>query len=397
MHPLAAPLLHPFAAACQAGGGGGFGGGGGSHGGGGDSDGLFQIAYWLIRLAIEVPALGVPLLIVVVVLFVVGTRKGWWKHQERVIRRAAPLLAERRGSASVARLRERDPGFDEARFLARVGSAFRKAQSAWCAQKLETLRPFVSDAVLERFSLQIAEQREDGWRQGMQGLRLGALVPQHVESGRQFDTITVRIPFESDIHRIRLDTGERIAHSARPWREFEECWSFGRRRGAQTKTVAGLIEGMCPNCGAPLEMNQSVHCGSCQCLVRSGEFDWVLTEITQASEWGAQDELGVAGLAAYAGRDPGLSVQLLEDRTAVAFWRWSVADRTGRADALARVADTPLCEQLAGELAARATARRTYLADRAVGSVRTLGILAGEEFDRALVEVLWDGRMVSLE
>jgi uncharacterized tellurite resistance protein B-like protein len=268
---------------------------------------------------------------------------------------------------------------------------------AWCAQKLESLRPFVSDAVLERFTLQIAEQREDGWRQGMQGLRLGALVLQHVECGRNFDTLTVRIPFESEIHRMRLDTDERIPNSELPRREFEECWSFVRRRGARTKTAAGLIEGQCPNCGARLELNQSAHCASCQCLVRSGEFDWVLAEITQASEWGAQDELGVAGLSAYAERDPGVSVQLLEDRTSLAFWRWSAAERTARADALARVADTAFYERVAGELAERAKTRRTYAADRAVGSVRTLGILAGEASDRAVVEVVWDGRLVTLE
>lgn len=397
MLPLAAPPLHLLAPAYQAGGGGGFGGGGGGGGGGGDSDGLFQIVYWLIRLAIEVPVVGIPLCVIVFVVIVVGMRKGWWKHQERVIHRGAPLLAQHRALASAAPLRERDPGFDEARFLARAGSAFRKAQSAWCAQKLETLRPFVSDAVLERFSLQIAQQREEGWRQGMQSLRVGAIALQHVESGRLFDTITVRIPFECDIHRLRLDSGARIANSELPRREFEECWSFVRRRGAHTKTSAGLIEGQCPNCGAPLEMNQSLHCASCQCLVRSGEFDWVLTEITQASEWGAQDELSVAGLTAYAERDAGLSVQLLEDRTSVAFWRWSESERTGRADPLARVTETAFYEQAAAELAARAQARRTYSADRAVGSVRTLGILAGEAWDRAVVEVVWDGRLVTLE
>jgi len=177
-------------------------------------------------------------------------------------------------------------------------------------------------------------------------LRLGALALQHVERGRHFEMITVRIPFEAEIHRLRLDTGERIANSELPRREFEECWSFVRRRGARTRTAERLIEGKFPNCVAALEMNQSAHCGRCQCLVRNGEFDWVLAEITQACEWGAQDELGVAGLAAYA---------------------------------------------------ERAKTRRTLVADRAVGSVRTMGLLAGETSDRTVVEVVWTGRLVTLE
>ena len=32
-------------------------------------------------------------------------------------------------------------------------------------------------------------------------------------------------------------------------------------------------------------MNQSANCTHCQALLRSGEYDWVLTEITQESEW----------------------------------------------------------------------------------------------------------------
>ena len=41
-----------------------------------------------------------------------------------------------------------------------------RQRESWCNQQLEPLRPFVSDGVFERFSLQIEEQKEDGWRQG---------------------------------------------------------------------------------------------------------------------------------------------------------------------------------------------------------------------------------------
>ena len=382
--------------AAQAGGGGSFGGGGGGGGGDGDNGWIFEILFWLIRLAIEVPLIGVPLLIVVVVLFLVGARNGWWKHQERTIHRNAPALAARRSVAPLAALRQNDPNFDEQRFLARVTQAFEKAQRAWCAQDLEPLRPFVSDGVFERFSLQILEQREQGWRQGMDGLAVARPIVQHVETGRVFETLVVRIPFSADIHRVALDGGRRMSGSELPRRHFEECWSFVRRRGAKTANGAGLIEGQCPNCGAPLGIAQSGQCGSCRALVRSGEFDWVLAEITQASEWAVEDERGVRGLAELATRDPGLSIQLLEDRASVAFWRWSAAERKGVVDPLLRIADAGACERLAVELSARTAQERSELVERAVGSVRTLGILPGEERDLAVVEIVWDGRPVVL-
>lgn len=377
----------------QAGGGGGFGGGGN----GGDGALPLEILFWLVRLAIYYPALGVPLLIGGVVLLAVGARRGWWKHQERVIQRSAPLRAARTDRRAAEALKEADAAFDHDAFVARVERAFRLAQNAWCAQQLDPLRPFVSDGVFERFSLQIAEQREAGWRQGMEGLRVERPILQHVERGRQFETVTLRIAFRADIHRIALASGRRIAASKLPREHFEECWSFVRRRGARTRNAEGLIEGKCPNCGAPLDVMQAAQCKSCGALVRSGEHDWVLTEITQASEWRAEDEQSAPGLEAYAVRDPGVSVQLLEDRVSVAFWRWSDATRTRRTEPLVRAATPEFCERESERLAAMGSgAPRVYLADRAVGSVRTRGLLVGEKHDRAVVEVTWDGRFATV-
>jgi hypothetical protein len=149
----------------QAGGGGGFGSGGGSGSGGGEGgDGLGALLHMLIRLAIEHPPIGVPLLVAVLAVLYTGTRKGWWKHQERTIRRGQAARVSHASAVSADALRQSDPAFDEARFLARVRTAFDKAQKSWCAQELEPLRPFVSDGVFERFSLQVEEQKQDGWR-----------------------------------------------------------------------------------------------------------------------------------------------------------------------------------------------------------------------------------------
>ncbi len=102
-------------------------------------------------------------------------------------------------------------------------AAFHKAQESWCAQNLEPLRPFVSDGVFERFSLQIEEQREDGWRQGMDDLGCQLLSIAHVETGTHFDTVTVHIPFTADIHGLDLTTGKHVSGSRLPRKTFVEC------------------------------------------------------------------------------------------------------------------------------------------------------------------------------
>jgi tellurite resistance protein len=182
-----------------------------------------------------------------------------------------------------------------------------------------------------------------------------------------------------------------------PRDEFIECWSFVRRRGVKTTPGDGLMEGMCPNCGATLAVNQSARCGHCECLVRSGQFDWVLAEITQASVWRAESEAGIGGLAALAARDPGFNVQMLEDHASVAFWRKCAADRAGTAAPLTRLATEELCTRTQATFDAAPKGERSYTGDCAVGSVRTLGFLLGAQRDRALVEVVWDGRRATVE
>jgi len=332
---------------------------------------------------------GVPLLIAVAVIAVIGSQRGWWKHQQRVIRRAAPARRVQSSHRAALALARSDAGFDEERFLGRVRRAFERAQSAWCEQQLEPLRAFVSDGVFERFSLQIQEQIADGWRQSMPELKLGALVLVEARSGRHFDSLTVRIPFSAKILRVERESGKELKGTRLPRESFSECWTFLRRSGAKSLTGEGLMEGVCPSCGAALAINQSARCSHCQSLVRSGQFDWVLTEITQASEWKPEAEAEVPGAASYLERDEGFNLPMLEDRASVAFWRKIAADRAGSSKPLTRLADDELCRRLESEYA---VSGRSFLADAAVGSVRTLAVLPGEKRDRFVVEIVWDGR-----
>jgi hypothetical protein len=135
-------------------------------------------------------------------------------------------------------------------------------------------------------------------------------------------------------------------------------------------------------------LNQSAQCGTCGCRARSGEFDWVLTEITQASAWKPESSESVIGLKAFLLKDQGMSVQLLEDRASLAFWRKAAADRRAEVGPLVSVATARFCDEYEQGLQ---NPNRSFVADRAVGSVRTRGLLRGEHQDHALVEICWDG------
>ena len=370
------------------GGGGGFSGGGGSGGGGGD--GGAELIWLFFQLCYHYPMIGIPLLVLVVAFFVYSGLQGNEVRRSRVIRRGNAAFDAYRARDALAVMRGDDANFDDPAFCKRVGDAFDKIQQAWSEQQLEPMRPFVSDGIFERFSLQIQEQKDLGYRNVMEdvvvrGTRLAEAVAEP-----HFVVVTVRISASATDYRVALDTGREIPGSRRG-ESFVEFWTLLRRRGAQTEPgKPGLIEGACPNCGTPIEMNQSARCESCGSLLRSGEHDWVLVEITQQSEWRARGGREAPGVAAFRReKDPGLNVPHLEDRASVMFWRKAMADRLGDVAPLRKMATDAMCERYAEQLRAQ---QGFYRGDCAVGSVDLLGVLAGEPHDRAVVQVVWSGR-----
>ncbi|MEO6437014.1 MAG: TIM44-like domain-containing protein, partial [Tepidisphaeraceae bacterium] len=302
-------------------------------------------------------------------------------------------ISHQQHAAMLARLQQADPGLHEAAFNARVTTAFHKIQSAWSAHDMRPVRAFVSDAVFERFSLQFDEQRALGHRNVTEDVRVDDVRLVHVDADRFFDTVSLRIEAWAKDHDVRLSDGARVGGSDHSG-PFVEIWSFLRRRGTKTDpSKPGLIEGNCPNCGGGIEMNQNASCAHCGALLRSGEYDWVLAEITQECEWSPEGGAhAVRGAREMILRDPGFNVQDLEDRTSVMFWRRAAAERTGNVKPLRKIAESDFADAMESALSAEAKAGpRRYYGECAVGSVQTMGVIVGDEWDRALVEVRWSG------
>lgn len=387
----------------RAGSGGGYSGSGssGSSGssGGGAGDLIFLL-FMLIRLCFEMPIVGIPLKIVLLIVAFFWLRSGGdtvvQQHRGRVINKARKDQHKNRTAAALASIRRRDEKFDPSHLQGRTAAAFKQIQQAWSAQDLSSIRPYVSDGIFERFTIQIEEQKDLGYRNVIENLRIESIGVALATSGQIFDEIAFRIGASATDYRVDLKSGRELPGSRRA-EHFVEYWSLIRRKGAQTPEK-GLFEGNCPNCGDAIALNKAARCQTCQSVLRSGEYDWVLSEITQASEWPSPDSSKAPGLATYRRQDPGFNLQHIEDRASVIFWRKAMADRTARIDTLQKVSLPAFYEKYAERLP-DPKGRRSFVGDCAVGAVETLGIVPatrpGEEYDRVLVAIHWSGRTFS--
>jgi predicted lipid-binding transport protein (Tim44 family) len=403
---LSAALLLLLAAAAEAfaraGGGGGFHGGGGFSGGGysgggfssggssgGGGDVIGWIIYAYIRLLIAHPFIMIPLTAYAIWLYSRFHGELWSASSASSgssVEREPPIAQEVHSAqagvrgAALAALRARDPGFDEAAFLKRAAGAFLVVQDAWSNQDMSKARAFVSDGVFERFTRQIAEQKARGVRNRMTNVNVLGCSALHYLAGPHFDSVYVSVRASADDAMVALEDGRVISSDDGA---FEEVWTFLRRPGAKTLARPGLLEGHCPSCGAPLEIADAAQCAACKAWVNSGEHDWVLVTITQESEWAYPNpERDVSGWEAMRAKDPELSLESLEDRASVAFWRWLDARRRQDPAPLRGVSSDDFLKALAFD--------GSFERDGAVGAVEVMAFEPGKDFDRAHVQVRWE-------
>ena len=306
------------------------------------------------------------------------------------------VQGDRQRKAALERIKQRDPQFSESALMKRISGAFCGIQSAWSKQDLTPVQAFLSDGVFERFSLQINDLTQDRIRDVMKGLTILDARVVKVDTETHFDSLHILIRASAVNYRGHLDTGAFIDGATDP-EEFSEVWSFLRRPGAKTLQKPGLIEGACPNCSAPIQMSRAATCPACQAFLRSGEHDWVLSEITQTCEWSGRAAAEILGLKAMQAADDGFNLQHLEDRVSVIFWRLMGCYRTGRTDPLLKYATSQFLADLTKRLAPDTYGKRTSYATPAVGSVDVVLVSHQEPMDQVVVEVRWSGKPVLLD
>ncbi|MEK7394158.1 MAG: hypothetical protein AAB214_16490, partial [Fibrobacterota bacterium] len=225
----------------------------------------------------------------------------------------------------------------------RVRNAWPKLQQHWGEQRLDPVRSFLSDGMQIRTQIQLDAIRRRGVRNVLEGATVQRVKTIDQAEGIRYTTCTVEIEASGRDVDIELATGERSVNEGAP--SFKEYWTFMKRSGV-TAPALGLLEGNCPSCGTPLEMGSATICPSCRSKIKSGEFDWVLTEISQV----ASSRMAYANKVAadLIERDPGFTVSGMEDHASMVFWKMvgSIA-RGGPAPSLGAYVSVDLLDTLA--------------------------------------------------
>jgi len=293
-------------------------------------------------------------------------------------------------------LLKNDPDFSLEGLCERIRKAFLLIQTAWSDMDMKKARAFISDGIFERFSLQLKIYESSKIRNTMSDIKVLDTEIVSISSNKFFDSVDVKITASAVDRFINTDNDACIQGGSDP-EIFVEYWTLLRRPGAKTKTDPGLLENCCPNCGAPLELLDKTECPSCKAIVNSGEYDWVLTEITQESEYAVRPPRRIPGLAKITQADPAFNVSHVEDRTSVIFFRHIAAQYFGDAKYLVKLAAMEYLHTNRDDFITLPDGKHRFFADVAVGCVELIEVISAENANNDFLRVLirWSGHKVT--
>jgi predicted lipid-binding transport protein (Tim44 family) len=251
----------------------GRGGGGSGHDGGG-------LVFFLIRLVIEAPAIGIPVVILVGAVYVMARRSQAaenWEHGSAsgsgsAAQGGAPRLGISPPTEDVglASLQQRDPEFSAVLFDDFCYALYARAQEARAnPEALSTLSPYLGPRA----------------RGDLQGRALDGAPVQAVVIGemRVTDVVVPGAPTpnvsEPTFVLVSVDFVANLSFANGPTQYVREGWRLARSSTAVTRPWKGTRTFNCPACGAPLEASGQSRCASCGNAVDDGQFDWQVRDI----------------------------------------------------------------------------------------------------------------------
>jgi hypothetical protein len=244
-------------------------GGGGSSGGGGDSSGLIL---QLIILCFEHPAIGVPLVVIIVLFLVIKSvasskLQGWsttTAEQVQAVTRVEQDAQVSRGAIDA--IRGIDPGFSLVSFED-FGYMLYAA--------VERARATGPQAIAAYLSPSVAQSLVDPQIGDVQGIVIGAM--RYVRfSGVQASMIEIEIEIESNYVELLRNGGSRRYYAV-------DRMTLARSPSAKSRPYARSHTLDCPNCGAPLESVRGTQCSYCQQNVGFGRFDWMVKSLVSVT------------------------------------------------------------------------------------------------------------------
>lgn len=252
------------------------GGGGGSSGGGGDGSGLIGLLIYIIFM-IPFPW---NFVVIGIIIFV-----GWLankKQKQQSVLNQLPMGNAGDKLKALEKYKLVNPEFDAEAFKAKVKTAFIQIQEAWMLKDMSKVRKYISDGMYQRLNIQFKMMNILDQKNIIDNLLVKNVYIDKIEYDGNFEIIHTAI-HASIVDKFVSAKYPQLNNGGAE--EFVEYWSFIKKKGIKEQNLFNTQN--CPKCGAELPKNAGdvSQCSYCKTITNLGDYDWILSEMTQADDY----------------------------------------------------------------------------------------------------------------
>ena len=169
-----------------------------------------------------------------------------------------------------------DPNFSAADMREKLANIYVQMQNGCTARNIEALRPYFTDVLYQQFDRQIKAliaNRQINYVDRISVLDVN--LRGFFQEGNE-DHLVAELKTRVTDYTVNEDTGNLVSGSKTAEKFMTYEWDLSRPTGTATEQAGQTTERHCPNCGAPLSVNESAKCPYCDSVITFADHDWTI-------------------------------------------------------------------------------------------------------------------------
>ncbi len=180
-----------------------------------------------------------------------------------------------------------DPTFDAADFREKLSNLYVQMQNQWTARDLDPLRPYFTDALFTQMERQIDQMKQQHRTNYVDRIAVLDVTLRGFRQSDGEDHIIAELQTRIVDYTMNDLDGSIVSGSDKVEKFMTYEWELTRTSGTVTETSGedgGTSTVICPNCGAPVDINASARCEYCDTVLTQETHTWAIRSIKGISQ-----------------------------------------------------------------------------------------------------------------
>ena len=183
-----------------------------------------------------------------------------------------------------------DPNFSESDLREKLSNVYVQMQNGCTARNIESLRPYFTDALYQQFDRQIKSLISSRRINRVDRIAvLDVTLRGYFQEGGD-DHLVALLKTRITDYIVDEDTGKVISGSDTAEKFMTYEWDLSGPTGTLTEAAGETTQRHCPNCGAPLSVNESAKCPYCGSVITFADHDWTIYAVKGIAQRTAQPQ-----------------------------------------------------------------------------------------------------------